>query len=49
MPNERYKVFYSHRRDLLGIGHPLGTCTLIEIDSLMNLGATFSEYTCTNI
>ena len=38
MPNERYKVFDSHRRDLLGMGHPLGTCALIEIDSLTNFG-----------
>ena len=37
MPNGRYKVFDSHRRDLLGMGHPLGTFTLIEIDSFMNL------------
>ena len=37
MPNGRYKVFDSHRRDLLGMGHPLGTFTLIEIDSLMSL------------
>ena len=31
------RVFDSHRRDLLGMGLPLGTCTLIEIDSLVNL------------
>ena len=37
MTNARYRVFDSHRRDLLGMGHPFGTCTLIEIDSLMNL------------
>lgn len=35
--NGRSKVFDSHRRDLLGMGHPLGTGTLIEIDSLINL------------
>ena len=37
MPNGRYKVFDSHRRDLLGLGHPPGTFTLTEIDSLMKL------------
>ena len=42
MPNGRYKVFDSHRRSLLGMGHPLITCTLIEIDSVINeFGATF--------
>lgn len=28
-----YKVFDSHRRDLPGMRHLYGTCTLIEIDS----------------
>ena len=37
MPNGRYKVFDSHRRR-----HPLITCTLIEIDSVINeFGAIF--------
>ena len=35
--NGRSKVFDSHRRDLLGMGDPLGTGTLIEIDSFINL------------
>ena len=43
LPNERYKVFDSHSRDLLGMGNPFGTCTLIEIDSLMNLVPHFQN------
>lgn len=39
--NGRSKVFDSHRRDLFGTGHPLGTDTLIEIDSLINLVVHF--------
>ena len=37
----RYKVFDSHNRDFLGLGHAFGTCTLIEIHSLMNLVQDF--------
>ena len=37
LPSGRYKVFDSHCRDLLSMGHPFGICTLIEIDSLMDL------------
>ena len=37
LPNGGYKVFDSRSRDLLGMAHPYGTCTLIEVDSLMNL------------
>ena len=36
-------VFDSDSRDLLGMGHPFGTCTLIEIDSLMNLVQYFQH------
>lgn len=39
--NGRSKVFDSHRRDLLGMAHPLGTGTLFEIDSLINLVVHF--------
>lgn len=39
--NGRSKVFDSHRRDFKGMGHPLGTGTLIEIDSLINLVVHF--------
>ena len=37
LPNGGYKIFDSHSRDLLGLAHPYGTCTLIGVDSLMNL------------
>lgn len=43
LPNGGYKVFYSHGRDLLGMGHSYGTCALIEIDSLMNLVQHFQN------
>ena len=43
LPSGRYKVFYSHSRDLSGMGHPFGTCTLIEIDSLRNLVQHFQN------
>lgn len=43
LPNGGYKVFYSHSRDLLGMGHSYGTCALIEIDSLMNLVQHFQN------
>ena len=32
LPNGGYKVFYCHRRDLVGVGHSYGTCTAIERD-----------------
>ena len=49
LPNGRYKIFDSHSRDLLGMAHPYGTCTLIEIDSLMNLVQYFQNlYTHTS-
>ena len=32
--NDVYKVFDSHSKDFLGQTDPLGTCTLIEIESL---------------
>ena len=35
--------FFIHRRDLLGMGHSYGTCTLIEKDSLMNLVQHFQN------
>ena len=44
IPNGRYKVFDSHGKDLLGMAHPLGTCTLIEIDSLNNLVQYFCAF-----
>ena len=37
LPNEGYKVFDPHSRDLFGMAHPYGAHTLIEIDMLMNL------------
>ena len=37
LPNEGYKVLDPHSRDLFGMAHPYGACTLIEIDMLMNL------------
>ena len=37
LANGRYKIFDSHSKDLSGLTHPLGTCTLIEIDSLDNV------------
>ena len=43
LPNGRYKVSDSHSRDLLGMAHPYGTCTLIEIDSVMNLVQHFQN------
>ena len=43
LPSGKYKVFDSHSRDLLGMGHPFGTCTLIEIDSLMSLVQHFQN------
>ena len=43
LPSGRYKVFYSHCRDSLSMGHPFGTCTLIEIDSLMDLVQHFQK------
>ena len=29
LPNGGYKVFDSHSRDLFGMAHPYGTCTLV--------------------
>ena len=43
LPNGGYKVFDSHSRDLVGMAHPYGTCTLIEIDSLVNLVQYFQN------
>ena len=43
LPNGRYKFFYSHGRDLLGMADPFATCTSIEIDSLMNLVKHFQN------
>ena len=43
LPNGGYKVFDSHSRDLFGMAHPYGTCTLVEIDSLMNLVQYFQN------
>ena len=43
LPNGGYKVFDSHSRDLFGMAHPYGACTLIEIDSLMNLVQYFQN------
>ena len=37
LANGRYKIFDSHSKDLSGLTHPLGTCTLIETDSLDNV------------
>ena len=49
LPDTGYKVFDSHNRDLLGMADPYGTCTLIEIDSLMNLVQYFQNlYTQTS-
>ena len=44
LPNGGYKIFDSHSKDLLGMTHPLGTCTLIEIDSLNNLVQYFHSF-----
>ena len=43
LPNGGYKVFDSHNRDLVGMGHPYGICTSIEIDLLMNLVQYFQN------
>ena len=43
LPNGGYKVFDSHSRDLFGMAHPYGTCTLVEIDSLGNLVQYFQN------
>ena len=43
LPNGGYKVFDSHSRDLVGMAHPYGTCTLIEIDSLVHLVQYFQN------
>ena len=42
--NGRYKIFDSHSKDLLGMRYPLGTCKLIEIDSLNNLVQYFHTF-----
>ena len=34
LANGRCKIFDSDSKDLSGLKHPLGTCTLTEIDSL---------------
>ena len=44
LPNGRYKIFDSHSKDLLSMTHPLGTCSLIEIDSLYNLVQYFHSF-----
>lgn len=43
-----HKVFDSHRRDLPGMRHLYGTCTLIEIDSWINLVQYFHIHKGTN-
>lgn len=43
LPNGGYKVLDSHSRDLFGMAHPYGACTLIERDSLMNLVQYFQN------
>ena len=35
--NNLLKVFDSHARDSFGMPHPLGTCVLLEFDSITNL------------
>ena len=40
----KYKVFDSHSKDLLGMTHPYGTCTLIEVDSLNDLVEYFNSF-----
>jgi hypothetical protein len=38
-----YKVFDSHSRDLYGIPHPLGKCTLASVDSIESLVIYFQS------
>ena len=44
LPSGRYRIFDSHSKDLSGMTHPLGTCTLREIDSLDNLVQYFHTF-----
>ena len=44
LPSGGYKIFDSRSKDLSGMTHPLGTCTLIEIDSLDNLVQYFHTF-----
>ena len=38
------QIFDSHSKDLLGMRYPLGTCKLVEIDSLNNLVQYFHTF-----
>ena len=48
-PERRFKLFDCHARDLFGMAHPLGTCVLLELETLNELVNYFQAlYTISN-